>query len=235
MISKQNTQTSQLLPFCHDHEDPHSQYIHAFILSFAFPPTPPLVSSTKASQNLPQERGGGVQHLRVPALPRALLPRHLPLGDGQLHEELPLPVLRGLVRAGPHRGGPAPERGRVPLHGHRGWREDGGHLLPPGVQRGAPGRLAGLHAGLLPAAGRVRPLAAVTLAHANANPCLCLHRGLHGDRRNKKRAWPTSDVQVRFAEHGGTKRVGDALLEEPFSPVLILLIFFFFRFLGKNV
>ena len=177
--------------------------VHLIVIS----PTSPLVSSPKATQNLPQERGGGVQHLRFPALPRALLPRHLPLGDGQLHEELPLPVLRGLMRSRAHSGGPAPEGGRVPLHGHRGRRQDGGHLLPLGVQRGAPGRLAGLHPGLLPAAGGGRTLAAVTLAHANANPCLCLHRGLHGDRRNKRRAWPPSEVQVRFAEHGGTKRV----------------------------
>lgn len=102
--------------------------------------------SSEAAPDVPQRGEGGVQHHYLPALPRALLPRHLPLGEGQLHQELPLHPLGGLLRPGAG-GGHAPGGRRLPLHGHRGRLQGGGHLLPGGEPGAPPGRQSGAPAG----------------------------------------------------------------------------------------
>lgn len=129
----------------------------------------PCPCSSEAAPHLPQRSDGAVQHLRLSAVPRALLPRNVPLGEGQLRQELSLPLLRRLLRPGAGRGH-APEERRLPLHGHRGRLQGGGHLLQAGERREAPGRLPGLHPGAVAPARHGHPVAPLTAAIANANP-----------------------------------------------------------------
>lgn len=100
---------------------------------------------------------------------RALLPRHLPLGEGQLRQELSLHVLRRLLCPGTscrH----VPEGRRLPLHGHGGRIQGGDYLLQAGEQRPAPGRLPGLHLGAVAPACCGHAMASLTAANTNANP-----------------------------------------------------------------
>lgn len=125
----------------------------------------PLSFSLRSSKAAPNVTQGGVcavQHLCLPALPRPLLPRHLPLGEGQLHSQLSLHLLRRLLRAGPG-GGHAPKKGRVPLHGHRGRLQGGGHLLPTTKPLPPAGHFPGLYRGTVTAAGRGHAVAPLKL------------------------------------------------------------------------
>lgn len=135
----------------------------SFFLSFLLSrPLSVSLRSSEAAPNVPQRGVGAVQHFGLPALPRPLLPCHLPLGEGQLHPQLPLHLLWRLLRAGAG-GGHAPKEGRVPLHGHRGRLQGGGHFLPTTQPLPPAGRLAGLHRGTVTAAGRGHTVAPLTL------------------------------------------------------------------------
>uniref|UniRef100_A0A3Q1BMB7 Sema domain-containing protein n=1 Tax=Amphiprion ocellaris TaxID=80972 RepID=A0A3Q1BMB7_AMPOC len=80
--------------------DPYCGWDKARRKCIAIPPGYNVTSGSEAPPNFPQRSGGAIQHLHLSALPCALLPRHLPLGEGQLLQELPLPLLWRLLCPG---------------------------------------------------------------------------------------------------------------------------------------
>lgn len=130
--------------------------------------------SSKAASNFsPRSFSEGEKHHGVPPLPRALFPRHLPLGEGQLHQELPLPLLRRLLCPGA--GGEHALEGRCfSLHGHWRWVQSWGYFFQAGKRRPAFICLPRFQLRAFGSARHGNSLAPLTTASAKANSSFLL-------------------------------------------------------------
>lgn len=137
-------------------------------ISFFFP------HSSKAAQNIsPRSCSEGEKHHSVPPMPRALLPRHIPLGEGQLHQELPLPLLWRLLCPGTG-GGHTLEERCFPLHGHWRWIQSWGYFLQAGKWWQAPICFPCFHLGAFGSARHGYSMASLTTANVDANSSFLL-------------------------------------------------------------
>lgn len=130
--------------------------------------------SSEAAQNVSSRScREGEKHYRVPPLPRALLPRHIPLGEGQLHQELSLPLLWRLLCPGTSSGHTLEGR-CFPLHGH--WRriQSWGYFFQAGKWWQASICFPRFHLGAFGSARHGYSMASLTTANADANSSFVL-------------------------------------------------------------